>query len=176
MDCRYKRGKGKLIETTSGKSSSGYFMPSFFKLVQYSGENSLPQFDPAHGLRAGAGDMKQLGYVLSSDDLPRPGFLGGEVFAVEQHICHVLDQIDQENQYLSNAEREREYKVVATDKNFARTALGKNYDCSFNEYFQDKTFVDPLDPTQGITAHPLCSNGCDRSVTIHNKYRNTVVD
>jgi len=54
------------------------------------------------------------------------------------------------------------------DKNFARAALGKSYDCSFNEYFQDKTFVDPLDPTQGITASALCSNGCDRNVTIHN--------
>ena len=167
---KYFRFMGQLFASVM---RDGFMFPlplssSFLKLVQYSGGNSLPHFDPAHGFRTGVSDIKQLGYVLSSDDLPRPGFLGGEVYAAEQHICHLLDQIDQENQYLSNRDREREYHDVATDKNFARAALGKNYDCSFNEFFQDRTFVDPLDPTQGIAAHALCPNGYDRSVTIHN--------
>jgi len=141
---------------------------SFLKLVQYSGEISLPQFDPAYGYKCSLSDTKQEMYVLSSDDLPRPGFLGGEVYAVELHICHALDRIDQEDQYLNKVDKERAYHNIATDKNFARVAFGKGYDCSFNDYFQDRTFVDPLDPTQGITAHELCMNGCDRSVTIHN--------
>jgi hypothetical protein len=167
---KYFRFMGQLF---AAAMRDGFMFPlplssSFLKLVQYSGENPLPHFDPSHCHRAGVVDAKQIGCVLSSDDLPRPGFLGGEVYAAEVHICHVLDQIDQEEQYLEDIDREREYHAVATDKNFARAALGKGYDCSFNEFFQDRTFVDPLDPTQGITAHALCPNGCDRSVTIHN--------
>jgi len=141
---------------------------SFLKLVQHSGEKSLPRFDPAHGLTATVTDTKVGRYVLSSDDLPRPGFLGGEVYAAEQYICRALDRIDQEDQYLNEKDRDRRYHAIATDKNFARAALGKGYDCSFKDFFQDRTFVDPLDPTQGITAHVLCPNGYDRSVTIHN--------
>jgi len=167
---KYFRFMGQLF---AAAMRDGFMFPlplssSFLKLVQYSGETSLPQFDPDHGSRGSVGDGKEGGYVLSSDDLPRPGFLGGEVYAVERHICRILDRIDQEEPHLSEVEREREYHAVAIDKDFAREALGKNYDCSFNEYFQDRTFVDPLDPTQGITAHPLCTNGCDRSITIHN--------
>ena len=47
-------------------------------------------------------------------------------------------------------------------------ALGKSYDCSFEEYFLDRTFVDPLDPTQGPEAMPLCPDGHEKQVTIHN--------
>lgn len=167
---KYFRFMGQLFASAM---RDGFMFPlplssSFLKLVQYSGESSLPHFDPAHGFRAGGEDAKSGGYVLSIDDLPRPGFLGGEVHAAEVHICHVLDRIDQENRYSNQGERDREYRAVATNKNFARKALGKNYDCSFNEFFEDRTFVDPLDPTQGVTAHLLCPNGCDRSVTIHN--------
>jgi hypothetical protein len=167
---KYFRFMGQLF---AAAMRDGFMFPlplssSFLKLVQYSGENTLPHFDPAHGFKVGVGDTKQTGCVLSSDDLPRSGFLGGEVYATELHICHALDRIDHEDQHLSEVDRERQYHAVATDKSFARAALGKGYDCSFNEYFQDRTFVDPLDPTQGITAHPLCSNGCDRSVTIYN--------
>ena len=53
-------------------------------------------------------------------------------------------------------------------KSFTRVALGKNYTCSFEEYFQDRTFVDPLDPTQGADAVPLCTNGYRKPVTIYN--------
>jgi len=130
---------------------------SFLKLVQ-------------HGNTAGNIDTDAVrgGNILSSSDLPRPGFLGGEVYAVEMHICRALDQIDQADPPLSEAELEREYCRIASDKSFAREALGKSYDCSFDDYFQDRTFVDPLDPTQGIEAHPLCQNGHNKSVTIHN--------
>ena len=57
---------------------------------------------------------------------------------------------------------------LATDKQFARVAFGKLYDCSFEEYFQDRTFVDPLDPTQGEDAVPLCPRGHAKPVTIYN--------
>lgn len=124
---------------------------SFLRLVQHSGRGS------------GAEES-----VLSSMDLPRPGFTGGEVYAVESHICAALDKIDHANPPPSEAEREREYQRVATDKTFAQSALGMSYECSFVEYFEDRTFVDPLDPSQGMEAHPLCQNGNHRQVTIHN--------
>lgn len=106
--------------------------------------------------------------VLDSEDLPRPGFLGGEVYAVEIHICQELDQIDQSDPPFTKSERERQYCRIASDKGFAQIALGKKYECSFDDYFQDKTFVDPLDPTQGIEAHALCPNGHNINVTIQN--------
>merc|ERR1712161_42512 len=93
----------------------------------------------------------------------------GEVYATKKHICRALDRLeDSEESQFSEVEKERKYRQIATDRNFARMALGKKYDCSFTEYYQDRTFVDPLDPTQGIEAHALCPNGYDRSVTIHN--------
>ena len=167
---KYFRFMGQLF---AAAMRDGFMFPlplssSFLKLVQYSGKKFLPHFDPAHGFIPGLSETKQAGYVLASDDLPRPGFLGGEVYATELHICQALDHIDQQEHYLNEMDREREYHAIATNKNFARLAFGKSYDCSFNEFFQDRTFVDPLDPTQGITAHPLCSNGCDRNVNIHN--------
>jgi hypothetical protein len=104
--------------------------------------------------------------LLTVNDLPRPGFLGGEVYAVHVHICQALDRVDELDP--PRSELERRYKDIATDKDFARVALGKAYDCSFEDYFQDRTFVDPLDPTQGLEAAPLCPNGHSKSVNIHN--------
>jgi hypothetical protein len=106
--------------------------------------------------------------LLTVEDLPRPGFLGGEVYAVLVHICQALDRVDESDPPLKSSELERRYKEIATDKDFARVALGKTYDCSFEDYFEDRTFVDPLDPTQGLEAAPLCQNGHRKSVTIHN--------
>jgi hypothetical protein len=106
--------------------------------------------------------------LLTVEDLPRPGFLGGEVYAVLVHICQALDRVDESDPPLKSSELERRYKEIATDKDFARVALGKTYDCSFEDYFEDRTFVDPLDPTQGLEAAPLCPNGHRKSVTIHN--------
>lgn len=161
----YFRFMGRLF---AAAMRDGFMFPlplsaSFLKLVQYSGDSSLPRFDPSC-----TGGTKQDRCILSSDDLPRPGFLGGEVWAVEKHVCHALDRIDQKDPHLNEVEKEREYYQIATDKNFSRVALGKNYECSFNEYFQDRTFVDPLDPTQGIGAYALRPNGYDRRVTIRN--------
>jgi len=47
-------------------------------------------------------------------------------------------------------------------------ALGKSYDYSFRENFEDRVFVEPLSPTQGEDAAPLCSSGNLRQVTVHN--------
>jgi hypothetical protein len=103
---------------------------------------------------------------LVSSDLPRPGFLGGEVFAVEHYVCKALDKIDALN--LQEDEAEKRYLQVSADKSFAREAFGKDYDCSFDDYFENKTFVDPLDPSQGPAAVPLCPNGHLRDVNIFN--------
>lgn len=106
--------------------------------------------------------------ILGSVDLPRAGFLCGEIAAVETHIVTALERVDQAEPRLSASEMDERYNEIARDKGFARTALGKNYDCSFEDYFEDRTFVDPLDPTQGVDAIPLCPNGHERRVTIHN--------
>ena len=106
--------------------------------------------------------------ALTSADLPRPGFLGGEVYAVEAHICTALDRIDQAKPPLSAFEAETRRQEIASDRQFARCALGKTYDCSFEEFFQDRVFVDPLSPTQGEDAAPLCPNGHLRQVNIAN--------
>jgi hypothetical protein len=128
---------------------------SFLKLVQH-GNSQLV-------------DAGRATSILASEDLPRPGFLGGEVYAVESFICKQLDRIDQADPPLSETEIVREYQRIATDKSFAKVAFGQKFDYSFSEYFEDRmTFVDPLDPTQGLEAHPLCPNGHTRSVTIHN--------
>lgn len=103
---------------------------------------------------------------LSSKDLPRPGFLGGEVFAVEAFICSKLDEINGDSG-LSEQARVCRRQQIANNPSFSRNAFGKAYDCSFTEYFDGKIFVDPLDPSQDGNAHPLCVD-FDRSVTIDN--------
>jgi hypothetical protein len=106
--------------------------------------------------------------LLCSADLPRPGFLGGEVYAVETYVCAALDRIDKHDPPLNKREIEKRYQEIASDKGFARAALGKSYDLSFQEYFEDRTFVDPLDPSQGPEATPLYKNGYSQNVTINN--------
>jgi HECT-domain (ubiquitin-transferase) len=69
---------------------------------------------------------------------------------------------------LSHAELQRRYEEIENNKDFGRTALGKSYDLSFKEYFEERTFVDPLDPTQGENAVPLCEKGYSKQVTIYN--------
>jgi HECT-domain (ubiquitin-transferase) len=127
---------------------------SFLRLVQHSGR-----------VVKGCGSEET---ILTSFDLPRPGFTGGEVFAVETHICAALDKVDRANPPLKEAERDVEYQRIASDKSFAQMALGMSYECSFLDYFEDRVFVDPLDPSQGTEAHPLCQNGHYRQVTIYN--------
>ena len=94
----------------------------------------------------------------------------GEIYGVDLHICRALDQIDVEATDKAESAQQvaNRYLEVARDKSFARVALGKSYDCSFEEYFLDRTFVDPLDPTQGPEAMPLRPDGHATQVTIHN--------
>lgn len=106
--------------------------------------------------------------LLRSSDLPRPGFLGGEVYATDHYICGALERLNSSDPPLSRHELKRRYEEIATDKNFARVAFGRTYDCSFEEYFQDRTFVDPLDPAQDANAVPLCPKGHLKSVNIFN--------
>mmetsp|Transcript_22938 Transcript_22938/g.32889 ORF Transcript_22938/g.32889 Transcript_22938/m.32889 type:complete len:424 (-) Transcript_22938:55-1326(-) len=105
---------------------------------------------------------------LESLDLPRPGFLGGEIYAVEHYICAALDNLEETEPNLTKEELRQRRQEIAADKSFARKALGKSYDCSFEEYFEDRTFVDPLDPLQDQNAWPLCPNGAQIPVTIEN--------
>eukprot|EP00521_Asterionellopsis_glacialis_P007185 CAMPEP_0195289262 /NCGR_PEP_ID=MMETSP0707-20130614/5611_1 /TAXON_ID=33640 /ORGANISM="Asterionellopsis glacialis, Strain CCMP134" /LENGTH=3115 /DNA_ID=CAMNT_0040349249 /DNA_START=115 /DNA_END=9462 /DNA_ORIENTATION=+ len=118
------------------------------------------------GAAALQGKLSKL--ALNSSDLPRPGFLGGEIYAVESFVCSALDKVDETEPPLSREETESRYLEIASDKSFARKAMGKSFDCCFEEYFENKTFVDPLDPAQGEEAMSLCPNGHTRSVTIHN--------
>lgn len=152
---------------------------SFLKLVQRCGihqpSDFLQKSSPSSIPSLGRGwDDKVIGAssahapVLNSSDLPRPGFLGGEIYAAETHICRALDRVDASDPPLDHKEVNKRYDEIATDKSFARLALGKSYDCSFEDYFQDRTFVDPLDPTQGPEATPLCADGHLKQVTIHN--------
>lgn len=106
--------------------------------------------------------------ILLSGDLPRPGFLGGDVYAADHHICRALDRLDTADPPLSRHELKRGYEDIATEKKFAKVAFGKTYECSFEEYFQDRTFVDPLDPAQDSNAYPLCPKGHSKSITIYN--------
>eukprot|EP00523_Entomoneis_sp_CCMP467_P011379 CAMPEP_0168719860 /NCGR_PEP_ID=MMETSP0724-20121128/1260_1 /TAXON_ID=265536 /ORGANISM="Amphiprora sp., Strain CCMP467" /LENGTH=2785 /DNA_ID=CAMNT_0008766435 /DNA_START=18 /DNA_END=8372 /DNA_ORIENTATION=- len=134
---------------------------SFLKLVRLGGDRAslAERSEGVAGIEHAA---------LSSLDLPRPGFLGGEVYAAEAHICRALDKLDRADPPLSRVELQRRYNELATDKNFARIAFGKTYDCSFDDYYQDRTFVDPLDPAQDENAVPLCPKGYQKNVTIFN--------
>ena len=89
---------------------------------------------------------------------------------MDVYICRALDQIDVDaiDKPQCPQQMASRYSEIARDKNFARVALGKSYDCSFEEYFLDRTFVDPLDPTQGPEAMPLCPDGHEKQVNIHN--------
>jgi len=139
---------------------------AFLKLVQHVADGKC--YTSNEEILAAARASFSQEPVLSSADLPRPGFLGGEVFAVESHICSALDRLDATDPPLSRYDLEKRYRDIATDMNFARLALSKSYDCSFDDYFQDRTFVDPLDPTQDESAAPLCPSGHQRSVNISN--------
>lgn len=135
---------------------------SFLKLVQH-GKIPSSASSPADPV---AGSL--ICQTLSSNDLPRPGFLGGEIYAAESFVCRALDELDSLDPPLSHSELQRRYEEIETDKNFGRVALGKSYDLSFKEYFEDRSFVDPLDPAQGEDAVPLCPQGHTKQVTIYN--------
>lgn len=159
--CQQFRFMGRLF---AAAMRDGFMFPlplssAFLKLVQMCGTEE-------HGDRDGFVEPHAC-TLLQSSDLPRPGFLGGEVYAADQFVCRALDELDASSPSFSRHELKRRYEDIATDTNFARSALGKNYECSFEEYFQDRAFVDPLDPTQSDGA-PLCPNGCKKPVTVFN--------
>ena len=152
-----------------GKQGRGWRQKAKFSLDVPEKESMLVlrENDPADVVIAGVkGSVISDTTILATGDLPRPGFLGGELYAADLFICRKLSEIDAQD--LPRSEREARYQKLAEDKNFAREALGKTYDCSFNDFFQDRTFVDPLDPTQGEEATPLCYDGHKKSVTIYN--------
>lgn len=136
---------------------------SFLKLVQHLHCNTENVHPENKGVLAGDGLM-----LLSSEDLPRPGFLGGEIRAAEAHICNALDDLEKSKPPLSRVQLMKRFEEIASDKSFGRVALGKSFDCSFNDYFQDRTFVDPFDPSQGQDAVPLCPKGASKQVTVFN--------
>ena len=119
---------------------------------------------------------------LGSEDLPRPGFLGGDVFAIEKFIVVPLAAIDREfdldsklstDPQLSAAEKRQRKEALkealGADPTFARRALSMKYDCSFNDYVADggKRFMDPFDVTQE-KGFELCIGGKDRALTLDN--------
>ena len=103
--------------------------------------------------------------ILSSEDLPRPGFLGGEIYAFEAHICSELKKIAGSS--MSAKKKSLAKSKLASDKSFARKALGKKYDCSFSDIVEGRTFVDPFDVSQS-EGHELCPGGKDIDVNIDN--------
>ena len=56
--------------------------------------------------------------------------------------------------HLSPHLRRAKRQEIVSDPQFARVALRKSYDSSFEEYFDGRVFVVPLSPTQA-----LCPNG-----------------
>ena len=136
---------------------------SFLKLVQLSSDEFRSMdYNSSSSLPSKELNSKS---VLSSSDLPRTGFLGGEIFAVENYFCETFEKECSELNKIQLVQRHQE---IATDKDFARKVLGKSYDCSFNDYFENKCFVDPFDPRQDESSIPLCSNGHKYPVTIKN--------
>jgi len=105
---------------------------------------------------------------LTSIDLPQPCYLGSDIFAAESYICKALEKLNEEA--LLEGELKFLNQKIATDINCAIETLVKSYDCSFEEYFEYKCLVDPLDPTQGEYAFALCKNGHSLRVTIENIY------
>ena len=119
-------------------------------------------------------EMPDLGYevgededmILTAEDLPRPGFLGGEIYAMEIFICNPIREIDAD-QTLGAEERKKRKQALVKDKNFTRTAMGLSFNCSFEDYVTSRTFVDPFDVTQ-YDGFELCVGGKDLSVTVDN--------
>ncbi|GMI11426.1 hypothetical protein TrRE_jg3934, partial [Triparma retinervis] len=103
--------------------------------------------------------------ILGVEDLPRPGFVGGEIYGIHAHICSQLKTINDS----STSERKKMEKreEVASNKDFARKALNAKYDCSFNDYVAGRVFVDPFDVSQS-DGFELCVGGRQMEVTIDN--------
>ena len=106
-------------------------------------------------------------FILDSYDLPRPGFVGGEIFAVEE-LCKELQELDSISHMLTMEEYDKRKNALAHDRTFTARTMGTRFEASFAEWFEGKRFVDPLDPAQDISSTPLCVDGHNKSVTIDN--------
>jgi hypothetical protein len=106
-------------------------------------------------------------FILDSYDLPRPGFVGGEIFAVEE-LCKELHELDSIAHLLTKEEYDKRKNALAHDRTFTTRTMGTRFEASFAEWFEGKRFVDPFDPAQDITSAPLCVDGHSKSVTIDN--------
>ncbi|GMH67366.1 hypothetical protein TrLO_g5893 [Triparma laevis f. longispina] len=101
--------------------------------------------------------------ILGSSDLPRPGFLGGEIYALEKFIVEPLRSI------MGGREEGREEKIrnLVEDETFCKRAFNVTYSCSFSTYVEGKTFVDPFDVSQK-SGFELKLGGAEIPVTIEN--------
>ena len=95
-------------------------------------------------------------------DLPKPGFLGGDVFALLQ-IVKELKKIDK----LEPSERHSARCSLLKNPNFARERLGKKYDLSVNQLLSTKTFIDPLSVGEE-GCYELLPGGRQKDVTAEN--------
>lgn len=107
--------------------------------------------------------MSQGDLILGSSDLPRPGFLGGEIYALEKFIVEPLRSI------MGGREESREEKIrnLVEDETFCKRAFNATYSCSFSTYVEGKTFVDPFDVSQK-SGFELKLGGAEIPVTIEN--------
>jgi len=103
--------------------------------------------------------------ILGVEDLPRPGFLGGEIYGIHVHICSELKKIEESG--MSETKKKSARAELANNKDFARKVLNAKYDCSFNDYIEGKVFVDPFDVSQS-DGFELCVGGREMAVTIDN--------
>ena len=103
--------------------------------------------------------------ILCSADLPRPGFISGEIYALEMFVCKKLNEMDRVKG-MSSAEKKKKIKEIAEDEDFGN-ALGASFKCSFSTFVEGRVFVDPLDITQH-DGYELTLSGRTQRVTIEN--------
>jgi hypothetical protein len=129
------------------------------------------------------------GIRLESVDLPRPGFTGGEIAAIEMNVVAKLDKLDlrfgqqQSGQPLFASAVDGAVdgtKMTASayatalaeilDAEFTKSALHMSYECTFRDFLDadERCFVDPLDGGTGGAVSELRPQGALQRVTIHN--------
>jgi hypothetical protein len=145
---------------------------SFLKLVQGGTKCKIQSFESGRvyadsRLCDDLGTINDDRFILDSYDLPRPSFLGGEIFAAEE-MCKRLNELENLAHLLTKEEYDKRKHDLESDRSFATKVMGARFEASFSEWFEGKRFVDPFDPAQDTTSTPLCPRGYYRSVTIDN--------
>ena len=110
-------------------------------------------------LRGGEGEE------LRDGDLPRPSFLGGGVYALTKFMSKI-EKIDV-NRDITRREKMKRREELENDPGFGREYLGQNYDLSFLDYIENKTFIDPLSAGEE-GCHELKPGGREIAVTSEN--------